>query len=155
MAEMVVRIEGVVPSSNAINVNSTPVGTTPVNIVAPKPANINSGSTIITNSTTPTTFLTVPANSSWSGTVSVTAISSVAPGAPAVGTASVTIVGTGSTPATGTVLVTAGASSTGAGNTTTQIVYVAAPVGNSVTLQLTNSTATTFAASANANGTNS
>jgi hypothetical protein len=124
---------------------------TPLNIAS----YILSNAVTATNTTTPQTLLTIPAGRTWVGSIALAATNSAASGATAI--ASISTAGTGVTPAAGALLkvhcstvgTTAGLASQ---NNEIGPVTVVAPTGNSVTLTLTNSTATTFTSDATAVG---
>jgi DNA-binding beta-propeller fold protein YncE len=112
--------------------------------------NVIAGSVTVTDSTTATTFLTVPAGRTFAGQVTIVANSRATTAA--YGTASCVVTGTNAVPATGTAIIIAGSSRDAGVCPVTQAVQIIAPAGNAVTLQLVNSTATTFNSSACANG---
>lgn len=115
------------------------------------PNNILSGTVTVTNSTSPGTIITIPAGRQWVGDVSVSLASTGA----AIVAASVSVVGTNSVPATGTVVArvnVGGLTSGGFQDSLTCRVRAVAPTGNSISLWLTNSSATTNTSSAAANG---
>jgi hypothetical protein len=95
------------------------------------------------NSTTPVNVLTVPAGRTWTGSVSIIASSQSATAVLA-DTRAVTA-GTGVLPAAGTII---GVSQCDRDTTSTVVmvpdVVVAAPAGNAVTIDVVNSTATTY-----------
>lgn len=127
---------------------------TPVSPVSVAAANVLCGSGAATNSTTPQTLITVPAGRTWYGTVSA---SIAATAGTAVVSANINTAGTGVTPAAAVNLLTVTSDPvTAAGDTvnqnTTGPFYVIAPVGNSVTVTLTNTSATTNASTASALG---
>lgn len=143
MAEQRVRIEGA--SGNILDVTSGGQlgGSVPT-------ANVVTGSVTVSDSVTATTFLTIPAGRTFSGQVTIVANSRATTAA--YGTASCVVTGTNAVPATGSVIIIAGSSRDASACPVTQTVQVTAPAGNTVTLQLVNSTATTFNSSACANG---
>lgn len=98
---------------------------------------------IVSNSVTQTSVLTVPAGRTWVGTVTAIA-TSTATVASAQNVRAITA-GTNVAPAVGAVLAVA----TGGRDTTSTVqatpgVTISAPAGNAVTVDLVNSTATTF-----------
>lgn len=104
------------------------------------------------NTVTPAAFLTVPAGRQWIGSINVVCDNTAATAVDA--TATVNTSGTGVTPAAGVALATAvdsGATGTGMPGQVNNVT-IQAPVGNSVNLTLTNSTATTFSSYASATG---
>lgn len=114
-------------------------------------SNILSGTVTVTNSTSPGTIITIPAGRQWVGDVTVSLASTAA----AIVAASVSVVGTGSIPSTGTVVCrvnVGGLTSGGFQDSVTCRVRAVAPVGNSISLWLTNSSAATNTSSASANG---
>lgn len=98
---------------------------------------------IVSNSVTQTSVLTVPAGRTWIGTVTAVATSG-ATVASAQNVRAITA-GTGAAPAVGTVLAVAtGARDTASTVQVTPNITITAPAGNAVTVDLLNSTATTF-----------
>ena len=106
----------------------------------PAAADIVAGGVVLANSAASTAFLTVPAGRTWYGSVGVTC---------AEGTTSaldhntqVVTAGTGVVPAAGTIIaVGLSKRDTGSGQVVMNNVYVVAPAGNAVTLNLLNSAA--------------
>lgn len=132
-------------------------GTTPSSPVSPvsvAAANVLCGSGAATNTVAAQTLITVPAGRTWYGTVSA---SIGATAGTALVSANINTAGTGVTPAAAVNLLTVTSDPvTAAGDTVNQNLsgpfYVIAPVGNSVSLTLTNSSATTNASTATALG---
>lgn len=120
------------------------------------PTSIVSGNVTAANTAAAQTLITIPAGRTWYGSVNVTLTNQATTGTLVL--ASVATAGTGVTPAAATVVlgVQAGSVGTVAGDATNtqgvSNIYVVAPAGNSVTLTLTNSTATTCTSIAQANG---
>lgn len=114
------------------------------------------GSATAANTAAAQTILTVPPGRTWQGRLSLTMTNQAATGT--LVTANINTAGTNPIPAAAINLLTvqAGTAGTVAGDTTNNgymdDVLVAAPAANSVTLTLTNSTATTCTSSANAVG---
>lgn len=120
----------------------------------PVDADVLSGSANVANSVTVTTVITVPAGRTWKGCVSASgAFTSITATATAHGIL-VKTAGTNPVPAAGTVvcsLTSAGAQGA-AGSIVMSDVVVKAPVGNSVTIQMTNASATTWTGSVTCTG---
>lgn len=114
----------------------------------PVPADrIISGGQLVSNSTTSTVVITIPAGRTWVGTVSVCAANNQTTAA--MQNSRVVVVGTGAVPAATTPLAVAISwRDTAPGVMTVPNVYVVAPAGNAVTLELVNSTATAYSGSA-------
>lgn len=118
---------------------------------------ILAGSATAANTAAAQTILTVPAGRTWNGSLTLTLANQAAAGS--LVTASINGAGTGVVPAAAVNLlsVIAGTVGTiggdGTNSNTTGDITVTAPVGNAVTLTVTNSTATTCTSMANANGT--
>lgn len=116
---------------------------------------ISVGAVSATNTAAAQTLLTIPAGRTWVGSIALAGTNSAAAGATAIAT--IATAGTNVIPAAGpllkvhcsTVGTTAGLASQ---NNAISDVVVVAPAANSVTLTLTNSTATTFASDATAVG---
>jgi len=130
---------------------SPTVATSPVSVAA---ANVLCGSGAATNSTAVQTLITVPAGRTWYGTVNA---SIAATAGTALVSATINTAGTNVTPAAAVNLLTVTSDPvTAAGQTANAMTsgpfYVIAPAGNSVTLTLTNSSATTNASTASALG---
>ena len=127
---------------------------TPVSPISVAAANVLCGSAAATNSAAAQTIITVPAGRTWYGTVSAFI---AATAGTALVSATINTAGTNVTPAAAVNLLTVtsdpvtAAGQTAAGLTTGPF-YVIAPVGNSVTLTLTNSSATTNQSTASALG---
>lgn len=106
----------------------------------PSPSDILSGSVTVTNSTTPTTIITIPAGRTWYGNVGLEVLNTQnAATTPLFAT--ITTSGTGATPAPGTAILQV--VNHRAGNISPNFdamvpwTYIVAPGGNSVTLQVT------------------
>ena len=127
-----------------------PNGNMGVSPVIPDPNVILSGGTVVTNSVTSTAFLTIPAGRTWQGHVSVCAQSGATTSS--VQNARVVTAGTGAVPAAATILTIALSGRDTSPGVMPQFCTVVAPAGNAVTLNLVNSTATTFSGAASANG---
>lgn len=117
----------------------------------PAAADIVSGSATVTNSVTETTVVTIPAGRTWHGTVHLSVYFT--------GTASATVkfahvrtLGTGVSPSAGTILHRVNMGSNNGSSDTSGPFYVSAPVGNAVTITVTNGAATTQVCTASANG---
>lgn len=107
--------------------------------------------TVLLASTTQTAFLTIPAGRTWYGTV--TAIAASLATTASTQNSRVVTAGTGVIPAANTIVAVALSSrDTAPGVVTIPNVTIVAPAGNSVTLEILNSTATTFGGAAVANG---
>lgn len=144
MAEMRVKIEGA--SGGVLDV--LPTGQ-PGGVVAS--ANVANGANTQTDSTAAVTILTVPAGKTFIGTMTVVANSRATTAA--YGTASLKVSGANATPPDTSTLLIAGSSRDASACPVTQPnIQVTAPAGNSVAIQLVNSTATTFNSSACING---
>lgn len=143
MAELRVRVEGA--SGNVLDVlPSGQLGGVTAS------GNVASGSATQTDSVSAVTVLTIPAGKTFTGWATVVANSRATTAA--YGTAALQINGTNAVPASGSNLLLAGSSRDAAACVVTQQIQATAPAGNSVTLQLVNSTATTFNSSASVNG---
>jgi hypothetical protein len=129
------------------------MGAGQVDVFPAKPSvnDIVSGGLVLLASTAQTAFLTIPAGRTWVG--SVTAIAASLATTASTQSAKVVTNGTGVTPAAGTIVAVSLSSRDTAPGVTTQKVFVTAPAANSVTLELVNSTATTFGGAACASGT--
>lgn len=148
------------PVSGSVSVSNLPATQTVTGTVTsndrpftPATADILSGGTRVNNSVTSTAFLTVPAGRTWFGTVNSSCAATTV--ASTVVDARVVTVGTNVVPAAGTVLSLAlcsGVSGNGTASAGPSPCYVTAPVGNSVTLNLLLSSATTTSGSATATG---
>ncbi len=153
-AEQTVRLDGPITTtpSGTQNVNLTgSSATVTTKPLTPAGADILSGGVQVDNSSTPTTFLTIPAGRTWVGSVAV--CGSNADTTQSLATSSVTTAGTNAIPAPGTVIAQVISRRDSAATVMTHYpVYVTAPAGNSVTLQLTNSRGTTYSGVASANG---
>ena len=114
--------------------------------------NILSGGNIVTNSITSTVLITVPAGRVWKGTISVVGLSAATTAS--MQNARVVTVGTNVLPPANTILAIAASQMQSSGPSEMQVtdVYVSAPAGNAVTINLINSTATTFTGTAACNG---
>lgn len=128
--------------------------TTPVSPVSVAAANVLCGSGAATNSVAAQTLITVPAGRTWYGTVSA---SIGATAGTALVSANINTAGTNVTPAAAVNILTVTSDPvTAAGDTVNQNTsgpfYVIAPAGNTVTLTLTNTSATTNASTASALG---
>lgn len=144
-AEQTVRIDGSTPIP--VTVPSTITTEPPI----PANADVLSGGVQVDNSSTPTTFLTIPAGRTWVGSIAV--CGSNADTTQSLASSSITTAGTNVTPAAGTVLAQVISRRDSAATVMTHYpVYVTAPAGNAVTLQLTNSRGTTYSGAASANG---
>ena len=153
-AEQTVRIDG--------PISTTPSGTQNVSITGssatvstknaiPTGANIVSGGVQVDNSVTPTTVITVPAGRTWVGSVSV--CGSNADTTQSLAGSTVVTAGTNVVPAAGAIIAGVISRRDSAATVMTHYpVYVTAPAGNAVTLQLVNSRATTYSGTASANG---
>lgn len=121
-------------------------------VSAPAAGNVLSGGVIVNNSSTPTTFLTIPAGRAWNGNVSVSAANGVT--VQTDGNTSVVTAGTGVTPTAGTIIAAAlSKRDTGSGQVVMTDVWVIAPAANPVTLQLVNNiAAATYTGAATATG---
>lgn len=119
------------------------------------PGQILVGAATATNVGTAQTLLTIPAGRTWVGSLAISGTNTAAAGATAIAT--IATAGSGVIPAAGALLkvhcstvgTTAGLA---AANNNISDVVVVAPAANSVTLTLTNSTATTFTSDATAVG---
>jgi hypothetical protein len=140
---------------------SVPVGNqggTQDGVLSSIPNQVVTGAATATNTTSPQTIITVPAGRTWVGSITLGATNSATAASNA--TAKVNTSGTGAIPAAAVNLLTVHCSLVGTtpaglasqNNATPGDVVVQAPVGNSVTLTLTNSTATTFVSDATAVG---
>lgn len=131
--------------------NATVLAKSPV----PADADIVSGSVTLTNSVVVTTLITVPAGRCWRGDIQITMYAS-GTAAATVATTLVKTAGTNVIPAVGATVASGLCHliGTAAGPTTADFtsVYIKAPVGNAVTLTVTNSTATTYVSAVTANG---
>src|SRR5579863_7431590 len=120
------------------------------------PSQILSGSATAANTAAAQTILTVPAGRTWSGSITIAATNTASSGTTA--TAQINTAGTGAIPANAVNLLKVHCSTVGtvvglaSQNNQVGDVTVAAPIGNAVTLTLTNSTATTFTSDASAVG---
>lgn len=144
-AEQTVRIDGATP----LVVSTT--GTTSTKPSIPAPADIVSGGVQVDNSVTPTTIITIPAGRTWRGSVSV--CGSNADTTQSLASTKIVTAGTGVVPAADTII--ANVISRRDSAATVMVNYpvtVTAPAGNSVTLQLVNSRATTYSSTGSANG---
>lgn len=143
MSENAVRVEGASPTSGALPVSIVPATTSAANVL--------SGGVQVDNSVTSTAFLTVPAGRTWVGSVAV--CGSNADTTQTLATSRVVTAGTGVTPAAGTIIASVISRRDVASPTMAlDKVYVVAPAGNSVTLELVNSRATTYSGTASASG---
>lgn len=118
----------------------------------PAPTSILCNGINVVNTITGSTIITIPAGRTWYGTVHVAANNTTAVAADAV--ALVKVFGSGVAPANGTIVAFAaasGATGTTDGGTSGPL-YIAAGAGGAATVQLSNSTATTFSSYAAANG---
>lgn len=133
---------------------NTPVSGTaplPAQVPAPIAANILAGTAVATNTVTAQTIITIPAGRTWRGQVVV----SIASTAAAIVGATVDTNGTNAVPAAGTIVarVNIGGLTSGGFSTAASFdVTAQAPVGNSITLRLVNTSATANTSSATANG---
>lgn len=144
-AEQTVRIDGSTPLTVITS------GTTSTKPSAPANADVISGGVQVDNSATPTTIITIPAGRTWVGSVSVCA--SNADTTQSLASTKVVTAGTGVTPAADTIIANVISRRDSAATVMTHYpVYVTAPGGNAVTLQLVNSRATTYSGTASANG---
>lgn len=144
-AEQTVRID----SSTPLSVTTS--GTTSIKPATPVNADIVSGGVQVDNSVTATTIITIPAGRTWVGSVSVCA--SNADTTQSLASTKVVTAGTGVVPAVDTIIANAISRRDSAATVMTHYpVYVTAPGGNAVTLQLVNSRATTYSGTASANG---
>lgn len=121
------------------------------------PGQILSGSNTATNSTTPVTLITIPAGRTWIGALTIGATNSAAAGTTA--TAKITTSSASTIPSNSVNLLTVHCSTVGTtaglasqNNATPGDVIINNPTGSSITVQLTNSTATTFTSDATAIG---
>lgn len=121
------------------------------------PNQILDGSVTATNTTSPQTIITVPANRTWIGTIVLSASATAATAG--LYKATVNTSGANAIPANAINILTAhmslvGASPAGLATFSDEIVdvIIVAPAGNAVTLTLTNSTATAMTSDANAVG---
>lgn len=129
------------------------MGESSINVTPAKATagNILTGSLVLLASTTQTAFLTIPAGQTWFGSITVMAASTAT--VASTQNCRVVTAGTGVLPAAATMVAVALASrDTSPGMVTIPNVTVIAPSGNTVTLELLNSTATTFGGAAVANG---
>jgi hypothetical protein len=111
--------------------------------VAVNPAGVLANSAVVVNSVTQTNVLTVPAGRTWVGQVVVISTNLVTVAA-AQNTRAL-IAGTGALPAVGTIIALAtSARDTASTMVTVKNVTITAPAGNAVTVDLLNSTATTY-----------
>ena len=121
--------------------------TLPIAISAPLAADILSGRQAFTATTAATTLVTIPAGRTWSGQIGASVTCSVAAGTTVPGQASaqISVAGTGSTPIAGIYLgvdtrVGAGLATSVNGaqsaNFASAPIIIAAPAGNSVTVQV-------------------
>lgn len=119
---------------------------------APQPGDILAGGVVVNSSGASTPFLTIPAGRTWRGNVAVTCAEGTT-GALDKNTQVVTA-GAGAVPAPGTIVAVANSKrDTAPGSVVMPEVYVSAPSGNSVTLNLLNSSAAaSHTGSAAANG---
>jgi hypothetical protein len=144
-AEQTVRIDG-----------SAPITTTVSGVVTTEPpipanADVISGGVQVDNSTTPTTVITIPAGRTWCGSVAV--CGSNADTTQSLATTSIVVTGANAIPAPATVIAQVISRRDSAATVMTHYpVYVTAPPGNVVTLQLVNSRGTTYSGVGSANG---
>lgn len=137
------------PVSIAANVRFVPA--------IPADADILSGSVTVSNTVTETTIITIPAGRTWFGSITVWNHQATTAAATYVDS-KVRTLGTNAVPSSGTVIGLASSKFTGGAGSVANPpylfpnIYVKAPVGNSVTITLTNSTATAMNSSATANG---
>lgn len=143
MAEMRVIVEGASGRLLDVLPSGQLGGVTPSGSIA-------NGSGTQTDSVSAVTILTIPAGRTFVGTATVVANSRATTAAYA--TAALQVTGTNAVPASGSNLLIAGSSRDAGACPVTQPIQASAPAGNSVTLQLVNSTATTFNSSACVNG---
>lgn len=116
-----------------------------VDVVAGKtnPNAVLSGTQTVSNAVTQTTVLTIPAGRTWVGTVTAMATNTAT--VAAVANVKAVTAGTNVAPAVATVLAVAvGCRDTATTVQVTPNITVTAPVGNAVTIDLVNSSATTF-----------
>lgn len=140
------------------NQPATAADSTPVSPFVPAGTNILSGSATAANTVTTQVILTVPAGRTWFGSLNL-ALSNTAAAGQAV-SANINTVGTNPVPLAAVNLLTVTNATVGAsvaGEVTESAatgsnIYVQAPAGNSITLNLTNTSATTNTSFANANG---
>ena len=120
----------------------------------PITTDIISGSATVTNSTTAVAIITIPANRTWFGTVTASGGWTSTTGAASATIIDILTAGTNVSPAVGTRVASLSVSNlVGSGQSLSMNnVYVTAPVGNSVTLTVKNSTATTFQSTGSATG---
>lgn len=109
-------------------------------------ASVAVGAVSATDSTAPVLLLTIPAGKTFVGSLNVTANSRATTAAYA--RATVVVNGTNASPPDGTVIIEAGSSRDAGACPVTYPVQVTAPAGNSATLSLVLTTATTFNGSA-------
>lgn len=143
------------PVSGTVTANAG-TGTFTTKGYGPATADILSGSITLSNSTTATTIITIPANRTWVGSIGLEAANTGGANA-AFEFAWVMVTGTNATPATGTKLVQVISHKAGTTSVNfdayTSLTYVTAPVGNSVTLQVQmDNSAATFGVVAFCNG---
>lgn len=136
------------------DMDPNPVRTTKSYI--PASADILSGSVTVSNSTTATTIITIPAGRTWYGSVGLE-VSDTGGANSAFEFAWVMTTGTGVAPAAGTKIIQCIGHKAGTASVnfdaSTPSTYVAAPVGNSVTLQVQlDSSNATYGAVAYCNG---
>lgn len=137
--------------SRSVSVTSTGALAVNSDAVAMDSANIVAGTGVATNTTSASTVLTIPAGRQFVGEV----VLSIASTAAAIVAATVQVVGTNAIPATTTVVARVnigGLTSGGFSAAATFKVRCQAPVGNSISLHLINSSAANNTSSATANG---
>lgn len=153
MAEQVVKIEGVTPVGGALpvsgTVTSTPSGTQDVAVTssvplstmpaAPAAANLVAGTVTLTNSVVSTPFLTIPANRTFVGTVSVSCANMVTTAS--YQTAKIAVVGVGALPL-GDIMQCAGTRDTTVGAVTLDVTVAASAAGATLNLILSNAIST-------------
>jgi hypothetical protein len=117
---------------------------------------ILAGSATASNTVAAQTIITIPAGRTWNGSLAMGASNTATAGT--IATATINPAGTGVVPAAAVNLLKVHCSTVGtvasnaSANNAIGDITVTAPPGNSVTLTLTNSTATTFASDATASG---
>lgn len=146
-----VVLSAFVTAAGVAQVVTGTVSTNPATVTA---ANILSGSATASNTASAQTIITIPAGRTWYGTVSAEIVQTAGTG---LVSANINTAGAGVTPAAAVNLCTVSATAvTAAGNVSDQQTsgpfYVVAPGGNSVTLTLTNTSATTNVSHASALG---
>lgn len=143
-------------TSPTINVYAGAYASSPGPNQVPHTPNVLSGSATAANTAAAQTIITIPAGRTWYGTVSLVLTNQATTGT--LVKATINTAGTGSTPAAATNILTVHAGTVGTvaglatGSLTSGPFYAVAPAGNSITLTVTNNTATTCTSDAEANG---